>query len=235
MTLDEKIKEAEFFLDLIRKNQPNVSIVKFYFSAFLSAVESIPDYILAEASQEYELDLPLDEEWHYWDFEAKAKENEKKNENALLFLKWWRQFYRGTYHGKVGQVIKKIRNMEMHKTKQKPIFNVLWWALPPIDGQTLKKILVSAPRNIDMKSLDEIDLGLEILKPKILKKENEMRTKREQPLAEDIFFTCSLEIPGLPNFGRLDQACETWLEVMKHYTKIAREIMEESKTGTPKI
>jgi len=233
LTLDEKIKEAEFFLDLIRKNQPNVSIVKFHFSAFLEAVESIPDYILSEASQEYELDLPLDETWYDRDFEKNAKE--KNNKNALLFLKWWRQFYKGTYHGKVGEVIKKIRNMEMHKTKQKPLFNVLWWALPPIDGQTLKKIPVSAPRNTDVKSLDDLDLGLEILRPKLLQKENKMRVERNLPQAENILFTCSLEIPGLPNFGKLDQACETWLEVMKHYTKIAREIMEESKTGTPKI
>lgn len=235
MTLDEKIQEAEFFLNLIRKNQPNVSVVKFHFSAFLSAVESIPDYILAEASQEYGLDLPLDEEWHYWDFEAKAKENEKKNENALLFLKWWRQFYKGTYHGKVGQVIKKIRNMEMHKTKQKPIFNVLWWALPPLEGQKLKKIPVTTTKNTDVKSLDDLDVSINLVRPHILKRENEMREKSAKPPATDIKFTCSLEIPGLPNFGRLDQACETWVQVMKHYTKIARQIMEESKTGTPKI
>jgi len=234
VTLDEKIKEAEFFLELIRKHQPDVSVVKFYFSAFLGSVGSIHDYILAEANQEYQLELPMDKTWFDRHFEDKA--NEKNNENALLFLKWWRQVHKNHYEtAVVGKVIKNIRNMEMHKTKQKPEFNVLWWAIPPLDGQTLKRISVVTTKDTDVKSLDDLDVSIDLLRPRILKEENNRRTTNSQPPATDIIFTCSLQIPGLPNFGRLDQACETWLQVMKHDTEIARQIFQESKTGTPKI
>jgi len=233
LTLDEKIKEAEFFLDLIKKSQPDVSLVKYYFSAFLGALGSIHDYILAEASQEYELDLPLNETWYDWDFEKKAKE--KKNANALLFLKWWRQITKNHNQSGAGKVIKNVRNMEMHKTKQKPIFNVLWWAIPPIEKQTLKKIPVTATGNTDVKSLEDLDVSLDLIGPKILENENKMRREQSLPPATEIQFTCSLQIPGLPNFGRLDQACETFVQIMKHDIGIARQIMEESKTGTPKI
>jgi len=233
LTLDEKIQEAEFFLDLIKKTQPDVSLVKYYFSAFLGALGSIHDYILAEASQEYELGLPLNETWYDGDFEKKAKE--KNSKNALLFLKWWRKITEN--HNKIGagKVIKDVRNMEMHKTKQKPIFNVLWWAIPPLEGQKLKKIPVTTTHNSDVKSLDDLDVSLNLLGPKILEEENKKRVENSLPLATEIQFTCSLQIPGLPNFGRLDQACETFVQIMKHDVKIARDIMKESKTGTPKI
>ena len=233
MTLDEKIQEAEFFLDLIRKNEPNVSIVKYYFSAFLGALGSIHDYILAEASQEYNLELSMDESWFDRHFEKKAKE--QGNENALLFLKWWRKVTEVHKKTGAGQIIQNVRNMELHKTKQKPIFNILWWAIPPIEKQTLKKIPVTTDKNSDVESINDLDVSLELLKPEILKRENEYRTKNSQQPATDIIFTWSLQIPGLPNFGKLEDACETFVQMMKHDVEIARQIMEESKTGTPKI
>jgi len=232
MTLDEKIEEAEFFLDLIKKNDPNLSVVKHYFSAFLGAVESIPDYILAEASQSYDLGLSLEDKWFDRHFEEKAKE--KNNENAKLFLKWWRQYHKVLYIKGAGQVIKKTRDLDMHKTKQKPIFNVLWWPLPPIPKQQLHKIPVEIIHG-EKFTIEDAQDSMKLMKKPLLERENKDRENKSLPPALDIAFKITLQFEGLPNFGSLSQVCETWLEVMKHYVGIAREIMEESKTGTPKI
>ena len=64
MTANQKIEEAKFFLDHMKFYQPDISIVKFYFSAYLGAVQSIPDYVLHEANLIFELRLPENETWY---------------------------------------------------------------------------------------------------------------------------------------------------------------------------
>ncbi len=64
MTVEQKINEASLWLEHIHFYSPDISIVKYYFAAFLSATASIQDYILAEANEFYQLELPMGKTWH---------------------------------------------------------------------------------------------------------------------------------------------------------------------------
>lgn len=235
MTLDQKIDEAQFFLEHIAFYDPDISVVKYFFSAFLYSVSSIPDYILAEASTEYKLDLLMDDTWYPADFERESKKQDKLGKpNALIFFKWWKAWTNSKNNSAVGKIFKNIRNMETHKIKQKPIFNVMVLADKPLVGDVPIKIPVEVTGHGDISSVDDIDISINLIKPKLLEQINKQRKERSQPNATDIQTAAYLQMDGLPNFGSLVDSCGIWLQMMTDFARIAREIMTESRVGRPK-
>lgn len=235
MTLDQKLDEAQFFLEHMSFYDPDISVVKYFFSAFLCSVSSIPDYILAEANIEYNLGLSVDATWYSRDFERAAKKQHESGKlNALKFFKWWEAWTHTKDNTLVGKVFKNIRNMEIHKTKQKPTFNVMVLADNPIAGEIPIRIPVTVTGHGDITSIDDIDVSIDLMKPHLLERINKQRKAKLQPEATDIKASSYLQMEGLPNFGTLVQACDIWLKMMTDFVKTAREIMTESRTGTPK-
>lgn len=231
MTTNQKIEEAKFFLDHIKFYEPDVSIVKYYFSAYLAAVQSISDYILNEANLVFELGLSKNEKWTYVQFEKNAKITfEKGSKNALRYYKWWSQMISSTNASPVGKAFRNIRNIDMHKTKQKPIFNVLVLPKDNFDDEKPHKIIVEVTTGGDITSLD--DLLLNVGKQHHLDKFNEIRIQKNRSLATDLKFTPYLQIEGLPNFGSLVDACDIWIQVMEQIVKISREMFQEHKQGS---
>jgi len=230
MTTNQKIEEAKFFLDHIKFYQPDISIVKFYFSAYLGAIQSIPDYILNEANLIFELGLPENETWYDWNFEKKAKVvSDKGSKNALRYYKWWKAITTSHDSSAVGKVFRNIRNMDMHKKKQKPIFNVLVLPKDSFDDEKSHKIIVEVTNDGDVTSLD--DLLLNVGKQHHLDAFNKIRKEKKRVFATDLKFKPYLQIEGLPNFGSLDEACDIWIQVMEHIVNISRQMFQEHKQG----
>jgi len=235
MTVDQKIDEALLWLEHIRFYYPDISIIRYFFGAYLSSVASIKDYVLAEASEVYDLDLQLDETWYPKDFKEKAAAKAKNgNESALNFFNWWTVWNKKTNNSKVGQVFNKLRNMDMHKKKQKPALNIL---ILPEDNKAYEKphkIPVEITGDGVISSIDELNMSIDLLKPKLLEKINQLRTEKGDPPALNIKVAEYLQVEGLPHFGSLVDACEIELQYWVDFVKHAREIFAGGKTGLEK-
>jgi len=70
LTADEKIKEAEFFLQKIIENYEKSPLVEYYFHAFLTSTRSISDYLLEDYNKKYNFNITDYEE----DFRKKFKD-----------------------------------------------------------------------------------------------------------------------------------------------------------------
>jgi hypothetical protein len=57
MVVDKKIEASEFFLKKIKEENENE--IGHYFSAFVTSTKSIPDVLLSDFAEIYELDIPL--------------------------------------------------------------------------------------------------------------------------------------------------------------------------------
>lgn len=230
MTTNQKIDEAKFFLSHIDFYQPDVSIVKFFFSAYLGAIQSIPDYILNEANLIFRLGLPEDKTWYPRNFEEKAISlSENGSKNALRYYRWWKTVTTQNNSSAVGKVFQNIRNIDIHKTKQKPIFNVLVLPKDNFEDERPHKVVVQVTNEGDVTSLD--DLLLDVGKEHHLERFNKIRQEKNRPFASELKFASYLQIDGLPNFGSLVEACDTWIQVMEHVVTISREMFQEHKLG----
>jgi hypothetical protein len=72
MTVNDKIKEAEYFLGKI-KSSPFNDELNYLVSAFLSAARSIPDYLLEDYNIKFGLNIPLTDILYIRTFEKEAK------------------------------------------------------------------------------------------------------------------------------------------------------------------
>ncbi len=235
MTVEQKINEASLWLEHIHFYSPDISIVKYYFGAFLSATASIQDYILAEANEFYQLELPMDKTWYPSHFEREAKKQaENRKPNALEFYKWWVAWTSSSKVGKVGEVFNNIRNMEIHKKKQQPVLNVLILPMENKPYEKPHKVPVTITGEGSISSIDELNVSIDLLKPKILEKYNKIREEKGDHPADNIQVAEYLQVEGLPGMGSLVDCCGIWLQYWIDFVKIARELFEESKTGKPK-
>ena len=236
MTVDQKIDEALLWLEHIRFYYPDISIIRYFFGAYLSSVASIKDYVLAEASEVYDLDLPLDETWYPKHFKEKAEEKWKNgNNSALNFFNWWTAWNNTTNNSKVGQVFNRLRNMDMHKKKQKPALNIL---ILPLDNKPYEKphkVPVEITGDGVISSIDELNTSIELFKPRYLAEINKVRAEKGDSPASNIKVAEYLQVDGLPNFGSLVDACEIELQYWTDFVKVARDIFADGKTGLEKM
>jgi len=236
VTTDQKIDETLFWLEHIRFYNPDISILRYFFGAFLSSVLSIKDYTLAEASEVYHLDLPMDETWYHRHFKEKADELAKKGDKkAINFYNWWQAWIKTNDNSKVGQVFNKLRNMDMHKKKQKPVLNILILPLDNKEYERPHKIPVEITGEGGISSVEELNTSIDLLKPKYLERINKVRKEMDDPVATNIQVAEFLQVEGLPNFGSLVDACEIELQYWIDFVKHAREIFAGGKTGLEKI
>lgn len=119
MAVDDKIKEAEYFLQQINAKYPRDEM-KFYLSAFLSSTKSIADYLLEDYNQKFGLNIPLDEKLTTDRFE---KESQKQNnKNAQQFITFYMQELENIRKDMIGGLLLNKRNVNVHRsTTDKPL------------------------------------------------------------------------------------------------------------------
>ncbi len=113
MAVDEKIIEAGYFLDKIKRASekkdfnPNLS-------AFLCSTRSIPDYLLEDYNVKYGLKIPLDKPLNINIFEKVA--NQRNNPNALAFIKGYNDNFKKLKRDKISKLLLTKRNIKVHRT-----------------------------------------------------------------------------------------------------------------------
>ncbi len=113
MAVENKIKEAEFFLGKISEYEINE--VDYYLSAFLSACRSIPDHLLYDYNIKFNFQIPSDDE----EFQNKFRKKSKDNELTDSFMKWWDSKISEINNDELGRAMWKKRNNNIHTTSQK--------------------------------------------------------------------------------------------------------------------
>lgn len=113
--LNEKIEEAEFFLNKIKKYYNCFPESNYYLSAFLTSSRSIPDYLLEEYQIKYNLGISLDVSDLRNQFIKKA--TKLNNHDAIDFYHWFKKKlnYIST-EDNIGSIFVKNRNLNTHRT-----------------------------------------------------------------------------------------------------------------------
>lgn len=216
MTLEEKFEEAEFFLKKIKEVNLDLSQVKHYFSAFLYSVESIPDYLLAEAAIKYELGLSLDEKWTYREFNEKAKKDNKKE--AQDYYQKWSAIKNEIDQTHVGKIFSVMRNMHTHKTTQRPDYFLVITNKNPKEGERITHKLLLHPKGHP--TLETAMDVSEANKKHYLNEWNKHRGENDQIIDNDMITKLSIGIDTLQSI-ELTKLCEEFLKIMKMFAKIS--------------
>jgi hypothetical protein len=113
MVVDEKIEEAKYFLDKIKKATERRDFIP-NFSAYLSATRSIPDYLLEDYNVKYGLKISSDKTLNKDIFEEVARR--RNNPNAIAFIKGYNNNFRKLTRGKIAKLLLTKRNIRVHRT-----------------------------------------------------------------------------------------------------------------------
>lgn len=116
MTADDKIKEAEFFLQKIIESYSEFPFIEYYFHAFVTSVRSISDYLLEDYNIKYNLKIPDNEP----DFRKKFREKAYSvGGEALEFDKWHDRQITRIKSDPIGSDLWDKRNFIMHRGGEK--------------------------------------------------------------------------------------------------------------------
>jgi len=112
MVVDEKIEEAKYFLDKIKKATERKDFIP-NLSAYLSATRSIPDYLLQDYNVKYGLKISLDKRLNKDIFEEVARR--RNNPNAIAFIKGYNNNFKKLTRDKIAKLLLTKRNIR-HRT-----------------------------------------------------------------------------------------------------------------------
>lgn len=216
MTVNNKLAEAEYFFEQIKRYSPDIKLVKYYFSAFLYSTNSIFDFLLVEAAQKFKLGLSMDKKVYPSHFKTAAKGNEK----AMKFYKFWEDWKNEFEKSSMGKVFTETRHLNAHKISQKPQYA----AKIEIDKRLLgeKNVLV----NVEVTTGGEMQYDhflrtLETSKKEHLKIWNKKRDEKSKLNESNLNVSIWLEPPGLPR-NNLIEVCQVVLTFMKRFVEFAR-------------
>src|SRR3989344_4404198 len=115
---EEKLNEAEFFLDKIKKYQDTLPHRQYYFSAFLYASCSIFDYLLTEYNKKFNLGIQNNDTKFFNKFKKIA---EQKGGNVLEFYNWHQQQLKSVKSNVIGSVFWDKRDLNTHVEPERPV------------------------------------------------------------------------------------------------------------------
>ena len=120
MTADGKIAEAERWLEKIKNSEHRKerTELKDNVSAFLNCVNSIPDHLLEEYNQKFNLGIALNDKLYPNIFEKATKA--QNNIHAIKFISEFDKEKRKIKSITVGKIFSKKRDLDTHKESQNP-------------------------------------------------------------------------------------------------------------------
>lgn len=113
MVADQKIEEAEYFLDKITQATTRKDFVP-NLSAFLSATRSIPDYLLEDYNAKFGLNIRLNKKLYPRTFRRRA--TKEGNSIARKFIQKYNSQLNIIYEDPVGKLLTRKRNISIHRT-----------------------------------------------------------------------------------------------------------------------
>ena len=113
MVVDEKIEEAKYFFDKIKKATERKDFIP-NLSAFICSTRSIPDYLLEDYNVKYGLKISLDRPLNKEIFEQVA--NKRNNPNGIAFIKGYNNNFKKLKRDKIAKLLLTKRNIKVHRT-----------------------------------------------------------------------------------------------------------------------
>lgn len=189
MNADDKIKEAEFFLQKIIENYEKDPFVEYYFHAFVISTRSISDYLLEDYKVKYGFDIPDDEKKFPEKFKEKAY---AFGGEALEFHKWYDRQITKITSDNIGSELWKKRNFIIHRGGEKldnlsqRILHNMGIDLPkdtaiPIQGNNDEPLRFLPTTTIYLESMAYVDLKVVCEAFLSLMKEMVLEARRQFP------------------------------------------------------
>jgi hypothetical protein len=110
MVVNEKIEEAKYFLDKIKKATERKDFIP-NLSGFLCASRSIPDYLLEDYNVKYGLKISLDKRLDKDIFEEVARK--RKNSNAIALVKGYNHNFNKLKKDNIAKFLLSKRNIKV--------------------------------------------------------------------------------------------------------------------------
>lgn len=120
MTANEKITEAERWLAKIKNSEhrKDRTELKDNVSAFLNCANSIPDHLLEEYNQKFNLGITSNDKLYPNTFEKAAKT--QNNTKATKFISEFNKEKKKVESDHIGKVLSKKRDLDTHRESQRP-------------------------------------------------------------------------------------------------------------------
>jgi len=212
MAAEDKINEADRWIDKLKHAYPNQQEVEDNLSAFLSASNSIENYLLEDYNNKYNLGIPFNEKLYAQKFEEKARS--QKNINAITFISWFRQKKASIESDPVGSKFTNKRHLDVHRSKQKPdhINITINETIGISDSVTVRAF----PANM---SAEE---ALKITREESEREQKELQNKSKQEQSQNASSSqVDLYFQDVPHI-KVPDACEKFLNLMKNLVSEAR-------------
>jgi hypothetical protein len=113
LTVRDQIKDAEYFLQLLRSKYSREE-VRPILTAFLAIPRSISDYLLEEYNTKLKLNILLTEKLTITKFRKEAKK--QTNQIALQFIDFYSSNFASLRKNAIGSLIIDKRNIKIHRT-----------------------------------------------------------------------------------------------------------------------
>lgn len=113
MVVDQKIVEAEYFLDKIKNAIKREDFIP-NLSAFLSSARSIADYLLEDYNLKFGLQISLNDKLYPHTFEDIARQ--KNSRNALAFIYFYNTEFDKVKQDQICALLLIKRNIKVHRT-----------------------------------------------------------------------------------------------------------------------
>jgi hypothetical protein len=161
MVVDEKIEEAEYFLDKIKKATERKDFIP-NLSAYLCATRSIPDYLLEDYNVKYGLKISLDKTLNKDVFEEVARK--RNNPNAIAFIKGYNNNYKKLMRDRIAKLLLTKRNIRVQRTDLPIQKNVSVSIIENVDKQSTISNTTVKWLFDDYKEADVIEVCKEFLR-----------------------------------------------------------------------
>lgn len=161
MVVDEKIEEAEYFLDKIKKATERKDFIP-NLSAYLCATRSIPEYLLEDYNVKYGLKISLDKTLNKDVFEEVARK--RNNPNAIAFTKGYNINFKKLMRDRIAKLLLTKRNIRVHRTDLPIQKNVSVSIIENVDKQSTISNTTVKWLFDDYKEADVIEVCKEFLR-----------------------------------------------------------------------
>ncbi len=208
MTVIEKFQEAEFFLGKMKEELSAIE-TRHYYSAFLSAVNSIFDHLLEDANNEYLIGVSLEEILNAKKFRTLI--HHSGNINAKKFIDWYDDVFKLIRKTESGKIFHVERNRNIHRQIQTPTLHAVMETGDDYhEDHKVRMIFVPSisrkeVENMYNKQADEF-----------IKEINEQRVKNNHPLCTAICTSFHFALGDNLKIN-LVEACEEFLNDIKGY------------------
>jgi len=164
LSVEEKINEANFFKKKIEENIKTEPDVTYYFSAFLSATKSIPDFLLSDFAEKYNLNISLKIQDLRKEFIKKARK--KSNREAIKFFKYFVKKYAIIRKDQICSLLFDNRNVNIHRKTISPSA-ATYTTLGPVNGKMAYMRIETKNQEVSKKIKNELTKFLQDAPPQI--------------------------------------------------------------------